>query len=110
MDHFSVTCESFKLKINLKKIKVMFTSLLSVPYKEPTIIVKDTRLEIFVTFPFLRISGSRNGALDTESFLISIKQMLHLGDRKEESDQIGSLALRHKYVYICYKAEILSKG
>lgn len=70
MDHFSDSCDAFELRISLRKRKVMFTLPPGVPYKAPTILVKNTRLEIVDTFPYLESTISKDGDVDAEMFFM----------------------------------------
>lgn len=49
---------TFGLRVSQGKTKVMFTPSPSVPYKEPTILLRNIRLEVFDTFPY---HGSTRG-------------------------------------------------
>lgn len=60
----SLLCCLWCLWINLKKTKVyIHLSTWCVPYKEPTIFVKNTRLEVVNTFPYLGSTISKGSAL-----------------------------------------------
>lgn len=60
--HFSTACEDFRLAI----AKVMFTSPPDVPYKELTMFLKNTMLEVIDTSPCLGSTIFKDGAWDAE--------------------------------------------
>lgn len=63
MDYFSANCDAFGLRINLRETKVLLISQPGFSYKEPTTIVKNTRLKFVDSFAFFGSSISMDGVL-----------------------------------------------
>ena len=53
MDQVSDSCDSYDLKISLKKTAVVYQPAPGKPYKEPTITVKGQRLQVVDKFTYL---------------------------------------------------------
>ena len=66
MDIFSRACLAFRLTINLKKTKVMYTPPIGQVYVEPNITVEGNRLGVVDRFVYLGSTLSRNGNLAAE--------------------------------------------
>ena len=66
MNHFVSACNSFGLKINLKKTIVMCNPALRSPYIEPTIFVEGNKLDVVHSFVYLGITLSEGCSLDKE--------------------------------------------
>ena len=99
IDRFSAACDVFGLKISLKKTKVMITPPPGVPFIELS--VKDTRLGVAYTFPYLGSTISRD-----ETFSRIQKACVAFGklERRVWSDR----GIRIKNKVVVYKTCILT--
>ena len=71
MNNFVSACNSFRLKINLKRTVVMYDPAPGSPYIEPTIFVEGNKLDVVYSFVYLGSTLSGGCILDWEiSFLI----------------------------------------
>ena len=66
MNHFVSACNSFGLKINLKKTVVMYDPAPGSPYIEPTIFVEGNKLDVVHSFVYLGSTVSEGCSLDRE--------------------------------------------
>ena len=66
MNHFLSACNSFGLKINLKKTVVMYDQALGSPYIEPIIFVEGNKLDVVHSFVYLGSTLSERCSLDRE--------------------------------------------
>ena len=65
MNHFSA-CNSFSLKINLKKTVVMYSPAPGSPYIEPVIFIEGNKLDVVHSFVYLGSMLSKGCSLDWE--------------------------------------------
>ena len=70
MNHFVSACNSFGLKINLKKTVIMYDPAPGSPYIEPTIFVEGKKLDIVHSFVYIGSTLSGGCSLDREIFRI----------------------------------------
>ena len=71
MNHFVSACNSFGLKINLKKTVVMYNPAPGSPYTEPIIFIEGNKLDVVHSFIYLGSTLSEGCSLDREiSFCI----------------------------------------
>ena len=75
MNHFVSACDSFCLKINLKKTVVMYDPAPGSPYIEPTTFVEGNKLDVEHSFEYLGSTLSEGYSLDRE---FSLKGLLGL--------------------------------
>ena len=66
MSHFVSVCNSFGLKINLKKTVVMYDPAPGSPYIEPIIFVEGNKLDVVHSFVYLGSTLSEGCSLDRE--------------------------------------------
>ena len=66
MNHFVSACNSFGLKINLKKTDVMYDPAPGSPYIEPTIFVEGNKLDVVHSFVYLGSTLFEGCSLDGE--------------------------------------------
>ena len=66
MNHFVSACNSFSLKINLKKTVVMYDSAPGSPYIERIIFVEGNKLDVVYSFIYLGSTLSEGCSLDRE--------------------------------------------
>ena len=59
VDQVSDSCDSYDLTISIKKTEVIYQPAFGKPYKEPTITVKDQRLQVVDKFTYLESTLSR---------------------------------------------------
>ena len=66
VDKVSDSCDSYDLTISIKKTEVVYQPTPGKPYKEPTITVKDQRLQVVDKFTYLGSTLSRVVHIDDE--------------------------------------------
>ena len=66
MNHFVFPCNSFGLKIKLKKTVVMYDPATGSPYIEPIIFVEGNKLDVVQSFVYLGSTFSEGCSLDRE--------------------------------------------
>ena len=66
VDQVSESCDSYDLTISIKKTEVVYQPAPGKPYKEPTITVKDQRLQVVDKFTYLGSTWSRVVQIDDE--------------------------------------------
>ena len=66
VDQVSDSCDSYDLTISIKKTEVVYQPAPGKPYKEPTITVKDQRLQVVDKFTYLGSTLSRIVHIDDE--------------------------------------------
>ena len=66
MNHFVSACNSFSLKINLKKTVVMYDPAPRLPYIEPTIFIEGNKLDVVHSFVYLGSTLSEGCSLNRE--------------------------------------------
>ena len=59
VDQVSDSCDSYDLTISIKKTEVVYQPVPGKPYKEPTITVKDQRLQVVDKFTYLGSTFSK---------------------------------------------------
>ena len=66
VDEVSDSCDSYDLTISIKKTEAVYQPALGKPYKEPTITVKDQRLQVVAKFTYLGSTLSKVVRIDDE--------------------------------------------
>ena len=106
MNHFVSACNSFGLKINLKKTVVLYDPAPGSPYIEPIIFVEGNKLDVVHSFVYLSSTLSEGCSLDREiSFRIERATRSFLALNKRVWSQHG-IKLHTKI--IVYKVYVLT--
>ena len=112
VDQVSDSCDSYDLTINIKKTEVVYQPAPRKPYKEPTITLKDQRLQVVDKFTYLESTLSRGVHIDDEVNARIAKVSAAFGDYVEvfetevESDltqswkSTGLRCCQHNYTHV----------